>query len=67
MTGTSTMVKQDYTLTLRDRCDNKECGAPARVIAKFSDETLLMFCLHHGNEHEKKLVSAGAFVKKYSV
>ena len=64
---TETLTKKEYEPTLHDRCDHKNCSAAARVIAHFSDDMMLMFCLHHGNEHEKKLVSAGAFVKKYSI
>ena len=41
-------------LTRADRCDR--CGAAARVRAKLPSGAELLFCQHHANEHEAKLV-----------
>ncbi|CAM3090778.1 hypothetical protein H7J50_19140 [Mycobacterium intermedium] len=42
-------------LTRADRCDR--CGAAARVRAK------LLFCQHHANKHEAKLVELAAVLE----
>jgi len=41
-------------LTRADRCDR--CGAAARVRAKLPSGAELLFCQHHANEHESKLI-----------
>lgn len=47
-------------LTTADRCDR--CGAAARVRAVLSTGSELLFCRHHFNEHEARLVDMGATV-----
>ena len=46
------------TLTRADRCDR--CGAAARVRATLPSGMELLFCQHHANEHESKLVALAA-------
>jgi hypothetical protein len=48
-------------LTRADRCDR--CGAAARVRAKLPSGGELLFCLHHANEHEAKLVESAAVLE----
>lgn len=48
-------------LTRADRCDR--CGAPARVRAKLPSGGELLFCQHHANEHETKLVELAAVLE----
>ena len=45
-------------LTRADRCDR--CGAAARVRAKLPSGAELLFCQHHANEHETKLIELSA-------
>ncbi len=45
-------------LTRADRCDR--CGAAARVRAKFTSGAELLFCGHHANKHEAKLIEQSA-------
>ena len=45
-------------LTRADRCDR--CGAAARVRATFPSGAELLFCQHHANEHESKLIELAA-------
>jgi hypothetical protein len=45
-------------LTRADRCDR--CGAAARVRAKLPSGAELLFCQHHANKHEEKLVESAA-------
>ncbi|MBC9224871.1 hypothetical protein H9L21_08890 [Aeromicrobium senzhongii] len=40
-------------LTTADRCDR--CGAQAFVRVELSAGTDLMFCAHHGRQHEERL------------
>ncbi|MDN5758823.1 MAG: hypothetical protein L0H59_09855 [Tomitella sp.] len=40
-------------LTAADRCDR--CGAAARVRVTLSSGGELLFCRHHGTEHEERL------------
>lgn len=40
-------------LTVADRCDR--CGAQAYVRARLAGDLQLMFCAHHGREHNDKL------------
>jgi hypothetical protein len=48
-------------LTKADRCDR--CGAAARVRATLPSGGELLFCQHHANEHEAKLVELAAVIK----
>jgi hypothetical protein len=48
-------------LTRADRCDR--CGAAARVRAKLPSGGELLFCQHHANEHEAKLVALSAVLE----
>ena len=48
-------------LTRADRCDR--CGAAARVRAKLPSGAELLFCQHHANEHEAKLVELAAVME----
>ncbi|MBV8967318.1 MAG: hypothetical protein JO191_14220 [Mycobacteriaceae bacterium] len=48
-------------LTRADRCDR--CGAAARVRAKLSSGGELLFCQHHANQHETKLVELAAVLE----
>lgn len=45
-------------LTRADRCDR--CGAAARVRAKLPSGAELLFCQHHANQHQAKLVECDA-------
>jgi hypothetical protein len=47
-------------LALADRCD-----APA-VVAVLPSDNDLVFCAHHGREHEAALAAAGATVRDLS-
>lgn len=40
-------------LTAADRCDR--CGAQAYVRVTLSEGLELLFCAHHGREHQEKL------------
>lgn len=48
-------------LTALDRCDR--CGAAARVRAVLPAGGELLFCQHHANEHEAKLVELAAVLE----
>lgn len=48
-------------LTRADRCDR--CGAAARVRATLPSGAELLFCQHHANEHEAKLVELAAVIQ----
>ncbi len=48
-------------LTRADRCDR--CGAAARVRAKLPSGAHLLFCQHHANEHQAKLVQLAAVLE----
>ena len=48
-------------LTRADRCDR--CGAAARVRAKLPSGAELLFCQHHANEHEAKLIELAAVLE----
>ena len=50
----------EYRLTAADRCDS--CGAQAYIAAEVNGSELL-FCAHHGREHEAALAAAGATVR----
>jgi hypothetical protein len=49
------------TITRADRCDR--CGAAARVRAKLPSGGELLFCQHHANEHEARLVELAAVLE----
>ncbi len=48
-------------LTQADRCDR--CGAAARVRAKLASGAVLLFCQHHANKHEAKLLAQSAVLE----
>jgi hypothetical protein len=48
-------------LTRADRCDR--CGAAARVRAKLPSGGELLFCRHHANEHEDRLIALAAVLE----
>ncbi|KQU34926.1 hypothetical protein HQ325_20470 [Rhodococcus sp. BP-349] len=50
----------DTTLTAADRCDR--CGAGARVRAVLPTGGELLFCRHHANEHEARLLEMNATI-----
>jgi ribosomal protein S14 len=60
MSETITKPPISMPLTTADRCDR--CGAAARVRAVLSTGSELLFCRHHFNEHEARLVDIGATV-----
>jgi len=60
MSDTITTPPIAMQLTTADRCDR--CGAAARVRATLSTGGELLFCRHHFNEHEARLVDMGATV-----
>ncbi|MEZ5211416.1 MULTISPECIES: DUF7455 domain-containing protein [unclassified Gordonia (in: high G+C Gram-positive bacteria)] len=60
MTDTATTTIVSPSLTAADRCDR--CGAAAKVRATLPAGGELLFCRHHYNDHEARLVEAGAVV-----
>ena len=48
-------------LTRADRCDR--CGAAAKVRATLTSGSELLFCQHHANEHEAKLIELAAVLE----
>ncbi|MCH9722947.1 MAG: hypothetical protein K0U67_12905 [Actinomycetia bacterium] len=48
-------------LTRADRCDR--CGAAACVRATLPSGAELLFCRHHANEHQAKLVEMEAVIE----
>ncbi|MGV0627285.1 DUF7455 domain-containing protein [Mycolicibacter minnesotensis] len=48
-------------LTRADRCDR--CGAAAQVRATLPSGAELLFCRHHANEHEAKLIELAAVIQ----
>jgi hypothetical protein len=48
-------------LTRADRCDR--CGAAAKVRATLPSGAELMFCQHHANKHEAKLIELAAVLE----
>jgi hypothetical protein len=48
-------------LTRADRCDR--CGAAACVRATLPSGAELLFCRHHANEHEAKLIELDAVIE----
>lgn len=49
----STTVIEDAALSAADRCDR--CGAQAYMRVTLAGGSELLFCAHHGKEHEDKL------------
>lgn len=47
-----------------DRCDR--CGAAARVRATLPSGAELLFCRHHANEHEARLIELAAVLEASS-
>ena len=60
---TATLISPE--LTKADRCDR--CGAAARVRATLPSGGQLLFCQHHANEHEAKLVELAAVLESSPV
>ena len=56
---TATLTSSE--LTRADRCDR--CGAAAKVRAKLPSGAELLFCQHHANEHEAKLIELAAVLE----
>ena len=56
-----TATAQLTGLSAVDRCDR--CGAAARVRATLPSGGQLLFCQHHANEHEAKLVELAAVLQ----
>lgn len=50
----------EIPLTNADRCDR--CGAAAKIRATLPSDNVLMFCQHHANEHEARLIEQGAVI-----
>jgi hypothetical protein len=48
-------------LTRVDRCDR--CGAAARLRATLPSGAELLFCQHHANAHEAKLIELAAVLE----
>lgn len=48
-------------LTKADRCDR--CGAAARVRATLPSGAELLFCQHHANKHEARLIELAAVLE----
>lgn len=48
-------------LTSADRCDR--CGAAARVRATLPSGAELLFCQHHANEHQARLIALDAVIE----
>ena len=51
-------------LTSADRCDR--CGAQAYVRARLESGLELLFCAHHGREHQAKLADMAAEIQDES-
>lgn len=60
MSDTATTAPISQPLTAADRCDR--CGAGAKVRAVLPKGGELLFCRHHFNEHEARLVELSATV-----
>ncbi|WP_026917762.1 DUF7455 domain-containing protein [Gordonia shandongensis] len=61
MSDTATTAPAKAPLTAADRCDR--CGAAAKVRATLPAGGELLFCGHHYNAHEARLVEMGAIVE----
>ncbi|NDK89419.1 hypothetical protein GYA93_07455 [Gordonia desulfuricans] len=60
MPDIATTTPISMPLTASDRCDR--CGAAAKVRAVLPKGGELLFCRHHFNEHEARLVEMSAIV-----
>ncbi|AUH69194.1 MULTISPECIES: DUF7455 domain-containing protein [Gordonia] len=60
MSDIATTAPARTPLTAADRCDR--CSAAAKVRATLPTGGELLFCLHHYNDHEARLVEIGAVV-----
>ena len=60
MSDIATTTPISIPLTAADRCDR--CGAAAKVRAVLPKGGELLFCRHHFNEHEARLVELSATV-----
>jgi hypothetical protein len=56
---TATLTRPE--LTKADRCDR--CGAAARVRATLPSGFELLFCQHHANEYQAKLIEQAAVLE----
>lgn len=54
------LLTDTTTLSAADRCDR--CGAGARVRATLPTGGELLFCRHHANEHEARLLELNATI-----
>ncbi|WP_018179838.1 DUF7455 domain-containing protein [Jongsikchunia kroppenstedtii] len=61
MMDIATATTTSPALTAADRCDR--CSAAARVRAFLPAGGELLFCQHHFNEHEARLVDLGATIE----
>ncbi len=60
----TTALAPAHSLSAADRCDR--CGAQAYVRAQLATGGELLFCAHHGREHEAKLRVQGAQIQDES-
>ncbi|NLG48162.1 hypothetical protein [Gordonia sp. (in: high G+C Gram-positive bacteria)] len=60
MSNTATTAPERAPLTAADRCDR--CSAAAKVRATLPAGGELLFCGHHYNAHEARLIEIGAVV-----
>ncbi|MDP9418395.1 MAG: hypothetical protein M3P48_11350 [Actinomycetota bacterium] len=60
----TTALAPAASLSAGDRCDR--CGAQAYVRARLATGGVLLFCAHHGREHEAKLRTQGAQIQDES-
>ncbi|MEI8080465.1 MAG: hypothetical protein WCI74_01285 [Actinomycetes bacterium] len=62
----TTTVTEASPLTAQDRCDRCVAAAVVRTVFIHSDGSReLLFCGHHFNEHEDKLVASGAMINDF--
>lgn len=61
MSDIATTPPISMSLTAADRCDR--CGAAAKVRAILPKGGELLFCRHHFNDHEARLVELSAIVE----
>lgn len=62
MTNIATTPPISLPLTASDRCDR--CSAAAKVRAVLPNGGELLFCRHHFNDHEARLVELQATVEQ---
>jgi len=56
----TTAVAPSSSLTAEDRCDR--CGAQAYLRVELQSGGELLFCAHHGREHDEKIREVAASV-----